>query len=296
VTLRKKPYLCSGWFWYVIALAPAIGLIQAGPQALADHFTYLPSIGVLIAVVWLIAELTDGHKRWRIGAGVLAMIWIVSLACASASQLCYWRDSVTLFSHAAEIAPGNAIIEHNLAYGLAESGRSAEAIPHYEMALALDSGLYRAHYNLGRALYEQGQLEPAIREFRETLNHNLSRDYEADVRNACGIALTRLGRMEAADSQFRTALNLKPESPEIHANRGSFLALAGNLQEAVNEYKAALRLSPGYTEAHLNLARALASLGHRRDAIDEVRAVLKNAPANGQAQALMTALSAADTN
>jgi hypothetical protein len=76
---RRKPYLLAGWLWFVIGMVPAIGLRQSGWQSMADRFTYLPSIGLAIAVVWGMAELLDGHKR-------LAAALTVSVARAASTK------------------------------------------------------------------------------------------------------------------------------------------------------------------------------------------------------------------
>jgi protein O-mannosyl-transferase len=64
---HKQPWLLSGWLWYVALLLPAAGLIQVGRQAHADRYTYLPQIGLYVAVPWLVAEW--GAKR-QIGRAV----------------------------------------------------------------------------------------------------------------------------------------------------------------------------------------------------------------------------------
>ena len=152
----RQPYMLAGWLWYLIALVPTVGLIQAGPQSFADRFTYIPSIGIFIVVVWWAAEQTLRRRSWQMPVTGLAILCVTALAVQSAAQVRVWRNSLTLFSHAAEFAPGSAIVQHNLGYALAADQRYDEAIPHYRVAIQLDSNLYRAHYNLGRALYVTG--------------------------------------------------------------------------------------------------------------------------------------------
>lgn len=286
----ERPYLLSGWLWYLVVLTPTVGLIQAGPYSYADRFTYLPSIGILIAGVWWIAEETLLRKTWRtaaISAGALAT---VTLSWMASKQVKVWENGVTLFARAATVAPQSAIVQQNLGYALATEQRYGEAIPHYQAALGLDPALFQAHYNLGRAFYEQGQFPQSVTEFQQTLNAHLSRDYEFDVRTALGIALAREGRMAEAEKEFRLALNIRPQSAEVHANLGSFLAVAGRLEEAIAQYRAAVQLNPAYTEAHLNLGRALMNSGHRDEALKEFQRVLRATPGNAEAQAAVGTL------
>src|SRR5439155_17672648 len=55
---RERPYLFTGWFWYLGMLVPVIGLIQVGEQGHADRYTYLPHIGLFLLAVWLVADVT----------------------------------------------------------------------------------------------------------------------------------------------------------------------------------------------------------------------------------------------
>src|SRR6266850_4530663 len=54
--VRTRPYFFVGWFWFVGTLIPVIGLVQVGDQSLADHYTYVPSLGLLMALVWGASE------------------------------------------------------------------------------------------------------------------------------------------------------------------------------------------------------------------------------------------------
>ncbi len=288
---KRYPFLCFGWFWYVVMLLPMSGVIrQAGPQALADRFTYLPSIGLLVAAVWFAAEKSsDWRNRKLIGTASVALI-LATLGIASANRLAVWRDSVTLFGNAVALAPDSAISQHDLAYGLAEQGRYAEAIPHYRKALELDPGLFRVHYNLGRALYEQGQIGQSAAQFEKTLQHALAPEYESDVRNALGIALIREGRVAEAKREFLRAVQLKPNAAELHANLGSCFATEGDLKDAVIELRDAARIKPDYAEAHRNLGIALSQLGQPVQALAELETALRLSPGDPQTEHLIQTL------
>ena len=77
IALRKqRPYLITGWLWYLGMLVPVIGLVQVGWQGRADRYTYLPQIGLYIAVAWAVADLTASWRRQRAILSVAALLVI----------------------------------------------------------------------------------------------------------------------------------------------------------------------------------------------------------------------------
>ena len=141
-----------GWLWQLGTLVPVIGLVQVGAQAMADRYTYLPLIGVSAMIAWGVDEL---RRRVAPGGGrALAALAVVVLAlwgALAARQCAHWHDSVALFSHAARISPGSAIVHTNLGAALAERGRYDEALEHFREAYRLDPNDPKARMNLIRA-------------------------------------------------------------------------------------------------------------------------------------------------
>ena len=162
----RRPYLIVGWLWFVIGLIPAIGLMQSGWQSMADRFTYLPHIGLAIAVVWGMAELLDGHHRL---AAALAVSVAALLAVVSWRHLPVWRNGETAFRQTVAVTAANPAAQHYLAAALDEQGRFDEALPHHLEALRLKPDYGVARYAYGLALERRGQTEAAIRQFQLAL-------------------------------------------------------------------------------------------------------------------------------
>ena len=202
----------------------------------------------------------------------------------SAAQLPVWRDSTTLFTRAAEVAPESAVNQHNLGFALAEAGQVDAAIPHYEAALHADSTLYKADYNLGRALAQEGRIPEAIAHFESALKSPMQPMYESDVHNALGIAFARQQDVSKAQREFEKAIALRPDSAELHANLASSLASQGRFEEAVGEFQKAIALNPNSFQAHRNLAHAWLDLGRKEAAKKEFETVLRIAPDNAEAR------------
>jgi hypothetical protein len=166
---RKRPYLPVGWFWYLGMLAPVIGLVQIGGQAMADRYTYLPLIGLFVAGVWGVHDLA---ARLRVPAPLfvpLSVALMLALAVSTWLQVGRWRDSETLFKHTLAVTSDNIRIHELLGMHLAGTGRLEEAIAEYSEALRIEPGFNRARFHLGEALARKGDLEAAAAKLQEVL-------------------------------------------------------------------------------------------------------------------------------
>jgi tetratricopeptide (TPR) repeat protein len=254
VKRARYPFLLMGWLWFCVTLMPVIGLVQAGEQAMADRYTYIPSIGVLIMAIWGACELT---KCWRGQATVLSLAGGTALIlCAGLTwqQLRYWRNSETLYRHAIAVTENNYIAHNNLGIVLMEQGRIDEAIGQYREAVRVNPDFAYAHNNLGRALDKKGQTDEAIIQFQEAIR--LVPD-DIEAHNNLGVALNEEGRIDEAISQFQGSILLKPDDADAHNDLGVVLVGQGKLDAAISEFSKAVQLKPDYAEARDNLARAL---------------------------------------
>jgi tetratricopeptide (TPR) repeat protein len=252
VALRARyPYLLVGWLWYILTVAPVIGLLQAGEQGMADRFMYVPMIGILIMVAWGVRDLAEGLRKssWLMAAAAAAVV--IACAVTARAQAAHWEDSVTLWRHATRVTPDS----------------------------------YIAHENLGQALRELGQLDEATASYDRALVHapGGSPGYVAVIQNSLGMVLTRAGKPDEALGHFATAARLNPGFAEAQSNLGNALAATGRLPEAIDHYREAVRLKPDYTEPRVGLGSALLSQGLAADAIPHYREALRLDPELAQA-------------
>lgn len=200
---KRRPYLAVGWAWYVVTLVPAIGLVQVGAQGMADRYTYVPLVGVFVAVAWLAAE-AAGAVPWRRAAVAAACAAIVAaLAVASRRQAEHWRDSFSLFGHALEVTDHNWMALRNLGAALQDAGRPDEAITALEQSLRLWPREAQTWMNLG-------------------------------------ISYATVRRLEEAEVCLRRALEMQPGDAHAWYNLGIFYALRGRW-EGIPEVESRLR-------------------------------------------------------
>ena len=273
--IRHRQYLIMGWLWYLGTLFPVIGLVQVGAQAMADRYTYLPLIGVYIMVVWGFRDLLQGRPTRRVIGGAVSGGVLAVLVVMTQIQVGYWRDSITLFTHALRVTDGNYQANNNLGNALISKGRYKDAVGHYHEAIRILPAYAVAYNNLGIALMSQGNLEEAMTSNAKALE---IKPGDGDAHFNRGEIFFRRGEIEEAIAQYRIALKKKPYDPQLHNNLGVALTNRGKLSEAIGEYREAIRLDLEHSGAHNNLAMILAGRGEIEEAIDHFRKAVQYQP------------------
>ena len=238
---RRRPWLLIGWGWYLVMLLPVAGIVQVGAQAHADRYTYLPQIGVYVALTWLAA---DWAAQWPVPrpvqVGLMAGVILVLMICAW-RQAAYWKNSETLWRHALACTTNNLVATLDLGHVLYESGRFDETIALYQQALETGPDNAEFQSNLGNALRQKGRWDEAI-------------------------------------EHYRRAVQINPSFMEAQFNLGKALSLRGSLDEAIPHFQATLQLDPGFIPARASLGNALLQQGRADQAVAELQQVADARP------------------
>lgn len=255
---RRHAYLAVGWFWYLGTLVPVIGLVQVGPQAMADRYAYIPVIGLFIALTWggsqLFMKLRIRHEIPAVVSGALFLFMTI----VSCQQVRHWKDSIRLFQHAVDVTASNPIAHQNLALALAAVNRLDEAVVHFNEALRVEPSVPTAHNNLGTVLLKQGKHDEAMHHFSEALR--LKPEFSGALYNL-GNALAAEGRLKEAIGQYKKALAITPADAEIHNNLGNAFSGQNNTAAARHHYEKAISMHPSFVPALLNLAKSHVATG-----------------------------------
>ncbi len=276
---RARPYLLVGWLWYLVTLLPVIGIVQIGRQAMADRYTYLPLVGLFIAVTWGVCDLATKWPARRIVLPALAATAIALAAAAAHAQVAVWADSATLWRHALATDPRNYFALHSLGCLDSDAGRTDEAARAFEETIRLAPDYPEARNNLGLMRARQGRIDEAIRQYRAALALDPSL---ADAHNNLGFALAAQHRTQEAIAEYREAIRLKPDAARFHHNLGKALASQGNVDDAVVSYGQALRLDPRLPDVRNNLGVALMARGAPAEAVAQYREELRLQPARAE--------------
>ena len=159
---RRRRYFLVGWFWFLGTLIPMIGLLQVGGQAMADRYAYLSFIGLFLMICWGVADFQPGPRtadsslaeeeevaasaRWLT---IASLAMLLTLTAVAHRQLWYWRNSVALWEHAAEVTDGNWMAEDFLGALMTELGKPDQAVSHFYRALAINPNDPIGNINIG---------------------------------------------------------------------------------------------------------------------------------------------------
>ncbi len=337
VAMRKtRPYLIVGWLWFLGTLVPVIGFVQVGAQALADRYTYVSMIGLLIMAAWTGRDIgrlgsnvspqeTSGSRRFYLAIPAAAIILCMSIVAAV--QVSHWRSSITLFEHALRVTSRNYLAHKNLGVAFAKQKKHDKAAAEYLNGIKAKANDPDLYYNLGNALDEMGRRDEAVIAYRKALqvdpehaesHYNLAnvlaRQQKFDEALAeygrllsidpahlgglvnLGNTLAMLRRPAEAMPRYQEALRLDPKNEEALTNLGNTLAEQNKFQEAIEYYKRSVSVNPKNADAYGNMGYSLLKLGRIDDAEQAFSQVLRLEPSNERANQSMKAIQSARKN
>jgi tetratricopeptide (TPR) repeat protein len=290
---RDKHYLLVGWLWFVGTMFPMIGLVQSGRQGMADRYMHIPMFGLLVAVVWLLA---DAAARLNVNKSLLAAAFLLIATpymVVARTQIGYWKNSYTLFTHALQVTKNNGIAENDLGSALMDMGQLELATTHFEAATHLIPDLASAHYNLGGALHRQNRLDEAAREYRQSIALFTDPLEAAQAHNNLGILYLAAENDTEATKELSAAVALNPAEQNAYLGRGTIELKSFNIDAAIADFSRAAQIAPSPV-ACFWLGRALEAKGDFPRATSAYAAALQLAPNFPDARARLDALQAKD--
>ena len=248
---RARPWLAISWFWFLIMLLPVLGFVQIGLHYMADRYTYLPILGLQLALLPAFA------KSSRQVFALAAVVVLSACVLRTWSQLGVWKNSFTLFDHALSVTHNNYLAYNNRGLFFDGAGRLDEATADYKRSLAINPRYAEANNNLGQALVERGRPRDGLAMFRAALEANAAL---LAAHNNLGNALADDGKPVEALPHYDFVLAREPWNVSALSNSGIALSMMGRYAEAIARLQKAVRLAPDNLNAQRNLAKARAMM------------------------------------
>ena len=233
---KKWPFLLVGWFWYLGTLIPVIGLVQVGTQAMADRYTYLPSIGITIMIAWGMPSLINIKFRGRKILFSAGMVIVVILSLLTWQQCGYWKNSISLWNHALRMTKDNYEAHRHLANAFSEEGNFHKAVTHYNEAIRIKPDYSDAFFCRGNAYIGLEEYQLAIDDFNKTIA--LTPAY-FEAYNNRGFIHLRLGQYQQALDNYNQAILIKPDYADAWNNRAFVYLTTGNTKSGCYDAKKA---------------------------------------------------------
>lgn len=318
---KPFPFLLVGWLWFLGTLVPMSGIVQVGWQSRADRYTYLPQIGLLLAITWGVTELFKKMPQHRRFLPIIVALISLCLVLRTRAQTSTWKNSVTLWQNAVQNTPNNYIAYNNLGEALVAEDEFDRAVTAFEKAIEINGSMRQAEYNLGNVFVRQHNLPDAIAHYQRALQ--IKPDYAEAECNLCnallqngepslavyhcqkaeglkpdsfatqlnlGNALLAVGETERAREHYRKAVVINSDSAEMQCLLGDGLASAGDVNGAISCYQRAAGLEPQNAKVHNDVGLALAKLDKNHEAMAELQQALQINPNYAEAEYNMGSL------
>src|SRR5665213_417069 len=253
---HRFAYQPVGWLWFLGTLVPVIGIVQVGSQALADRYTYFPSIGIFIAVAFGARDLASRFQISKTIARISAASVLAACLVLMEKQLSYWSDDESLFRHAVAATRDNEVAHLNLGVALERQGRDAEAVAEYREALRIYPKSSDTHNNLANLFDTMGETNAALAEYQEAIRLDPK---STASRNNLGTLYVKLGRLDDAMKQYAESEQLDPKDAHAYFLMGKVLLREDRDGEAIPQFQKAAQLAPDDFEMLAYMARVLAS-------------------------------------
>ncbi len=278
---KRWPSGLTAWACYIVILSPILGLVQSGPQLVADRYSYLACMswallagGGLNHILQSQVDRPGVNARQSIAVGFSGLV-LFALGLLTWNQTQVWRNSEALWRHAVAVNPDST--RALVYYGdmLKAQNKAWEAVDHYQRALQIDPDYTEVYSHYAQALAGLGQLDRAIEYLRKYIEKAPpSAGHHIDL----GIYLSRQGRTDEEISEYRRALEIDPKSAEAHYGLGTAMAGRGLPQEAKRYLERAIELNPEKSEFYFTLGNLLVQQNSLEQAEENFRRAIKVKP------------------
>lgn len=259
---KKRPYLTTAWLYYLLSLAPVLGIVQVGNQAAADRFTYLPSLGPFLLAAAAFVFLLS---RWRAVFIFLFVVAVPLLSFESYRQVSVWKNSISLWENVLKIDPHNNLVVHNnLGEAYEEAGRFNDALIQFEDATINGTSFFYAHWGKARTLSEQGRLDESIQEFKMALAIN---PHYPPLYAGMGMVNDRMKKPKEALEEVQAAIQMDPHYAEAYEDLGTIYEKQRHSEKSAEAFHKAYDLDPDNGPYLRNWAEACQRSGQNKEAL-----------------------------
>ncbi|MCX7921761.1 MAG: tetratricopeptide repeat protein [Clostridia bacterium] len=281
-SLRWTRAVFTGFSIFFIVILPTMQIIGFTIVLTSDKYAYLPAIGFLMILAWLLTHLDDKiaalSRRALPYAGIALIILclLVFESTLTLNYLVYWKDTETLYKYMISLAPTKNMLYYNLGTTLEANDKIDEAALNYKESIRLDPNYSSAYINLGNILLKKNMLDEAMKNYRQAISiisGNKSTSFKSastlpGIYYNMGILLAKKGDLDGAISNYNECIKLDPNYPDVYISLGNALILQKKYAEAEKVLKKVGSIKQDSAEAFISLGNSLANQGKLDEAIN----------------------------
>ena len=273
VSAKKQRLWLSAWSYYVVTLIPVIGIVQVGRQAMADRYTYLPSLGPFlimgIGVAWASTKINT-LPRWgliiKLLGAVISIFVLVSMSYLTFRQIGIWNNSIRLWSYVIGKHPERVhLVYYFRGLAFLNTDQVDKAIEDFDMAISLDPYYSDAFLNRGTAFEIIGKFDKAIEDFDKAIA--LRTSYEAYFNR--GITFEKMGLLDKAIADYDKAIALNPSRYEAYHAAGTLCGKTGLFDKAIEYFNKYIAINPKHAESYNNRGLSYVYIGQVDRALED---------------------------
>jgi tetratricopeptide (TPR) repeat protein len=239
-------FACVGWFFITISVSSALTPL---PDLMAEHRSYLPSIGIFILVACLLDWLrssSSGSRAHvlRVGIPVFTLLCVGALSWKTCIRNNVWRTRESLWEDTVAKSPGKYRTWGNLGAAYFDAGQNEKAVHCFREALKVEPRFQNGLLNLSNSLLRLNRPKEALDTTMQLINIDKNATTKPPVAFTLGLSLAGVGRYDEAVSVFRDILRVMPNDPQTHKALGLVYYQTGMPHRALDHYEAASRVQP----------------------------------------------------
>lgn len=262
---REQRYVAVGWLWFLGSLVPMVGLVQAGEQAMADRYAYIPLIGLFVIVVWLLADWASAHRVSARSLAIPAFSCLLLLGVLTYRQVGYWHDTESFWLRTLALTEDNYVAHEFLGGFLRDHGRIEEAVAQDRAAIAIRPDDLPSHLAIADYERKHGNLAAAIEHYQTIVSTSANSSVLVRVYASMGSLYHQMGQPTKAKESFEASLRLSPDQPAVLVKLGVIEEREGDVSAAIREYSRAMALQPSDV-GYVLLSQALQKEGRSNEA------------------------------
>jgi tetratricopeptide (TPR) repeat protein len=263
--------------WWAVTLLPCLDVRQLSFPLLAERFSYLPSVGICLALAYLGLDLLPQQlpRVWLAPVVLLLLGCVLCFWCLQDVQAVpNWRNNESLFGYSLNVAPDAGLVRIHHGLDLQFRERDLEgARKEFETALRLNQASFRpldgvaydSYVGLGQIADLEGHHVEALAYFQKATR---ALPYQALAYDLLGTAYFPRGDYAKAAEYFARAVQVNPQDLSGRFYLGTCWRKLGKYREAAGEFRAAREIDPTYREAYTAEAQALEAAGDARGAAE----------------------------